>query len=132
MEPSFFLPIRVIGVKRFRAWMHRVLSSAPGRYLLAEYHGGRMTGGQQESLLLCSTPGFVERITLQKKRLPHNLERLGELSSRFRNWLVTRWSTRLPTRASRILAGSRLTFGSVVGYSAKPCEANRRAIISRY
>lgn len=130
VELSFSYPIRVMMVKRFSAWI--IHSSAPGRFLLAECHGGRITGDRHESLPLFSTPGFVDWITLWQKNWRYNLEMLGELSSRFKNWLATRWSTRLPMRASKMLAGSRLTFGSVVGYSAKPCEANRRAIISRY
>src|ERR1700730_5720312 len=109
-NPLFCYPYRVMIVKRFHIWIHYKFSSSPDRSLLAEYHGGRITRGQHESLPLSSTPDFVVWITLQKKSWNYSLERLGELSSRFKNWLARRWSTRLPMRASRILAGSRLTF----------------------
>ncbi len=61
----------------------------------------------------------------------HSPVRFGELMTRLRKRLEVRASTRLPMRAMKTLAGSIRTFGSVVGYSAKPWLAKRRAMSSR-
>ena len=58
----------------------------------------------------------------------YHLTRRGELLKRLRNCAATCWSPRFPMRASRILAGSELMFGSVVSYSLKPCVPKRYAI----
>ncbi len=90
VEPSFLLLKLSNDGEAFPGVEPEQLFQRTWPILLAEYHGGRITSGQQELLPLSCTPDFADWITLWHKSRNYNLEMLGELSRRFKNWLATR------------------------------------------